>query len=192
MKSTVIGNLNKMKGVKVIEFFETSIREFANTESTNILNGISERNLCGRLALILETNKNNYNLNEYYADTEYNRKQNGRIKTILNDNMEEITINCDLIFHSRGESITRDNLIAIEMKKSERPEHEKISDRNRLRAMTKASYNNNIWSNDGTTHPEHVCGYELGTFVELNKGERTIKIEYFQNGDYIRTINLSF
>lgn len=147
--------------------------------------------MCSRLAIILETKKNDFNLISYYADTEYNRKQNGKIKTILNNNMEEITINCDLIFHSRGENIARDNLITIEMKKSKRPEYEKTSDRNRLKAMTKASYND-IWSNDGTTHPEYVCGYELGAFVELDKDKRNINIEYFKNGNFTYTINLNF
>lgn len=53
----------------------------------------------------------------YYADVEYNRNKDGRVKTILNKKMEVVTINCDLILHSRGNNTKCDNLIAIEMKK---------------------------------------------------------------------------
>ena len=40
-----------------------------------------------------------------------------------------------------------------------------------------------VWSNDGTTHPEHVCGYRLGVFIELNNTTRTAHIEYFMGGE---------
>ena len=75
--------------------------------------------------------------------------------------MQVIQISADLILHSRGNNVAEDSLIAVEMKKSGRPTKEKHADRNRLRAMTKGSYDG-IWSNDRTTHPEHVCGYRLG------------------------------
>lgn len=38
--------------------------------------------------------------------------------TTINGEMKEITIQCDLIVHSRGTNKQRDNLIAVEMKKS--------------------------------------------------------------------------
>ncbi|MFZ3226816.1 MAG: hypothetical protein WA230_15065, partial [Xanthobacteraceae bacterium] len=61
-------------------------------------------------------------------DAEYNRQQNGQIKTIIDDHAHEISVTCDLILHSLGEIIRTDNLIAIEMKKSERPKVEKDED----------------------------------------------------------------
>jgi hypothetical protein len=164
--------------------FEESFDSFLAQESANIVNGVSERNLCGRLALCLEVFKSKYGLKNYYADTEYNRKQNGKVKTVLDDDLQVIVINCDLIFHSRGEIVERDNLIAIEMKKADRPEAEKFKDRARLRAMTKASYDG-VWSYDGKTHPEHVCGYELGIYVELDSNRRTFRIEEFRGGNGI-------
>ncbi len=48
--------------------------------------------------------------------------------------------------------------------------------------MTKPSYDD-IWSNDGTTHPEHVCGYRLGVYIELNNKTRTALIDYFMGGE---------
>jgi len=49
-------------------------------------------------------------------------------------------------------------LIAFERKKTDRPNQQKETDRKRLRALTKESHNG-VWSADGETLPEHVCGY---------------------------------
>ena len=83
--------------------------------------------------------------------------------------------------HSRGENINQDNLIAIEMKKSNRPHKEKEEDSMRLMALTKDSYDD-IWSFDGKTLPEHVCRYELGIYYEINHSQRCIDIEYYSKG----------
>jgi hypothetical protein len=166
----------------LLSFFNDGKFRFFERETENIIDGISERNLCGRLSTYLEFLLEKYNLTEYYSDTEYNRKQNGEVKTILDDNMEIITINCDLIVHSRGSIPKKDNLLAIEMKKSTRPEYEKISDKKRLRTLTKSSYDG-VWSYDGKTHPEHVCGYELGIYIELDIENRNCIIEGFLKGE---------
>ena len=161
-----------------------ALDDFFAREAESLVTTVNERNSCGRLAIYLQNLADRQGLGDYYADPEYNRKQNGQIKTILDDAMEVITINCDLILHSRGANIADDNLIAIEMKKRERPEQEKRADRNRLRALTKSSYDD-IWSNDGTTHPEHVCGYLIGFFIELNNTGRSALIETFVNGEHV-------
>ena len=44
-------------------------------------------------------------------------RNNGRVKTIYNNDLKVVTIICDLIVHSRGEIVEKDNLIALEMKK---------------------------------------------------------------------------
>lgn len=173
------------------DIFKDALDEFFASEAQNILSGVSERNLCARLAMQLERIANEKGLHGYYADTEYNRKQNGKVKTMMDDDMQVISITCDLILHSRGEIIEKDNLIAIEMKKSERPEEEKVSDRSRLRTLTKASFDD-IWSYDGQTHPEHVCGYDLGYFVELNKNNSSYTVQEFKNGNLCRQFNGQF
>ena len=162
--------------------FETSLDLFFANEVTEVLEGVNERSSCGRLAIYMERVAHEHGLTKYFADTEYNRKQNGRVKTILDDDMKVVTINCDLILHSRGQIIAEDNLIAVEMKKSERPNAEKVDDRNRLRALTKSSFDD-IWSNDGVALPEHVCGYALGTFIELDRKQRRCRVEYFSIGE---------
>jgi hypothetical protein len=169
----------------LIKIFKEATDIFFVEELQNILNGVAERNLCGRLAIHLTNKLNEYGIIGYYADPEYNRKQDGKVKTILDDEMEVVPIQCDLIVHSRGNNIKQDNLIAIEMKKSNRPEAEKESDRKRLRALTKDSYDD-IWSYDGSALPEHVCGYVHGIYMILDIRARTCRFEYYQKGKKVR------
>ena len=168
----------------LIDLFDESTDIFLEDEVENILDNIAERNLCGRLAIYVSQKLAENNITGYYADPEYNRKQGGQVKTILDDEMNVVTIQCDLIVHSRGRNIEQDNLIAIEMKKSTRPEAEKEADRKRLRAMTKDSYDG-IWSFDGQTHPEHVCGYIIGVYMIINLAQRTCLLEYYQHGNLV-------
>lgn len=148
--------------------------------------GVSERTLCGSLKGHLDVVKEGTEFEDYYADVEYNRNKNGTIKTccILNKSKlpEPVTINCDLIVHSRGEILYQDNLIAIEMKKSNRPKKEKEDDRRRLIALTKESYDD-VWTFDGKTLPEHVCRYKLGIYYEINFSKKLILLEYYFRGN---------
>ena len=160
--------------------FRESLAQFADDDSLNILNGTSERNLCARFALVLERNAHASGFEGYFADVEYNRNL-GRVKTIINDRMEVVAVTCDLILHSRGQKPARDNLIAVEMKRREHPEADKASDRIRLQALTKDSYDD-VWSYDGKTLPEHVCGYQVGYFVELDLPSSSFTIEEFIDG----------
>lgn len=161
--------------------FKESNDLFLKEEIDNILNDVNERNLCGRLAIYLNDKIRENGISGYYVDTEYNRNLNGRVKTVLDDEMNVINVNCDIIIHSRGQIVHKDNLIAIEMKKSNRPDSEKESDKKRLRALTKDSFDD-IWSFDGIALPEHVCGYSLGFYVELNIRSRVCLIEKYKKG----------
>ena len=113
-------------------------------------------------------------------------RNNGRVKTIYNDDLKVVTIICDLIVHSWGEIIEKDNLIALEMKKSYWPMKEKENDKARLVALTKDSYNG-VWSFDGKTLPEHVCGYDLGIYYEIDSKNCLVYIEYYVKGKKVRT-----
>lgn len=164
------------------EVFEKSMDLFFQHEVLEVLEGVNERNNCGRMSIYLQQVAHQYGLSNYFADTEYNRKQNGAVKTILDGEMKVVPINCDLLLHSRGQVFAEDNLIAVEVKKHDAPRSEKEKDRERLRALTKASYDG-IWSNDGVALPEHVCGYALGVFIELHRVKRTCQFEYFREGE---------
>ena len=136
----------------------------------------------------------NEELNGYYVDVEYNRNKGG-IKTIrktIRDTDEKIIpINCDLIVHSRGECVEQDNLIAIEMKKSNRSMEEKNKDRERLIALTKDSFDD-VWAFDGRNLPEHVCRYVLGVYYEINYNRKKITIEYYRKGKNVNQYTLDF
>lgn len=171
--------------------FEASLHMFLERERQELLEGVNERSNCARWALYIERSAELQGLSGYFADAEYNRKQNGQIKTILNEEHVTIPINCDLIFHSRGENVAQDNLIAIELKKHDRPLREKQKDRARLRALTKVSYDG-IWVADGVTPPEHVCGYMLGAYVEIDRVQELCTVEYFIQGEHSDAQSLRF
>lgn len=168
----------------LVEIFDESLDIFLDLERENLLNDVAERNLCSRLAIYITPKLDEYGIIGYFADPEYNRKQGGRVKTMLDNEENIITIQCDLIVHSRGRVVKHDNLIAIEMKKSTRHENEMIADRKRLRTLTKESYDG-LWSWEGEAHPEHVCGYLLGIYIIVNIAERYCIIEYYKHGNLV-------
>ena len=177
--------------IKAKTVFEDAFKIFLEKEGENILNDVAERNLCARLSFYIETILSKNGLDNYFSDPEYNRKQNGKVKTILDSEMHVIPIQCDIVVHTRGKEVQYDNLIAIEMKKAHRPRLEKTNDQNRLRALTKDSYDG-VWSADGETHPEHVCGYALGVYIEINLNQKTSLLEYYQKGEKVSENSCSF
>lgn len=170
---------------RLIDLFESANSNFIATDLDLFISKASERTLCGALMLHLNNLVQGSEFASYKVDVEYNRNKNGKvkthIKTIHGPKDVIVKINCDLIIHSRGNNIDQDNLIAIEMKKSDRKQEDKDSDRMRLIALTKDSYND-IWSFDGTALPEHVCRYALGIYYEVNYRKRIVKIEYYKKG----------
>lgn len=156
---------------------------------------VSERTLCGALMIELYEVIKDTKYCEYFVDVEYNRNVGGTLKTfkktIRGIDEKIVTINCDLIVHSRGQNISQDNLIALEMKKSTGKRSNKESDRNRLECLTKSS-NQYAWSYGGRRLPENVCGYGLGIYYEVNFRKRSILVEYYKHGYcyFQYTINL--
>ncbi|MGE6610925.1 hypothetical protein ACQKFG_10430 [Peribacillus sp. NPDC076916] len=181
--------MNKYNEIK--NLFELANNKYLIEQKNLIQSGVSERTLCGQLMLYLNEVKKTTQYKQYFVDVEYNRNVNGRLKTIKDGEGEIITINCDLILHSRGENLAQDNLIALEMKKSNGSRSEKEKDRERLKALTRQSFDN-IWSSDGKSLPEHVCRYILGVYYEINISRMVAKVEYYQDGkllhNYIKTI----
>jgi hypothetical protein len=166
-------------------FFEEANKRLLFSDGGLLLMRVSERTLCGALMLHLHEVLKNTRFKDYHVDVEYNRNKGGKLKTykktITGDDYQIITINCDLIVHSRGNIVARDNLIAVEMKKSSQSQRTKGKDRERLEALTKNSFDD-IWSFDGKTLPEHVCRYALGIYYEINFAKNEALIEYYKNG----------
>ena len=174
---------------ELVTLFENANRAFLLAERDLFRTEVSERTLCGALMLhIHDIIKEDDSYVGYYTDVEYNRNRGGIKtirKTIQGMHEEIITINCDLILHSRGEKVEQDNLIAIEMKKSTRRRKDKQADRERLMALTKDSFDD-VWAWDYNL-PEHVCRYALGVYYEINYGRREIKVEYYRRGKLVHS-----
>jgi len=181
---------------KLTYLFESAINSLIKADCTLFINRCSERTICGALMLQLNKKIRCTPFSGYHSDVEYNRNVNGKIKTIngnlktiLLDELTPIRINCDLILHSRGKNVLQDNLMAIEMKKSNRPDKEKDKDRVRLMALTRNSYDG-VWSADGKILPEHVCRYILGVYVEINKEFNNLSFEYYRNGMRVKMFTI--
>lgn len=168
----------------LVELFETANKGFLKENYRLLVDGVSERTLCGTLSQWLRNTISVTDYSAYHVDVEYNRNA-GRVKTIYKDELTVVSITCDLIVHSRGEIAERDNLIAIEIKKSTRPHSEKENDRARLVALTRTSYDG-VWYYDGNL-PEHVCGYGLGVYYEINRKKYEILIEYYMSGKLVES-----
>lgn len=177
------------------EMFLISNQSFMCDDKDLLDSQVSERSLCG--ALMLHLNRlmlQSEGFEGYYTDVEYNRNR-GNIKTvkktIRGPEEQIINVTCDLIMHSRGKHPEQDNLIAIEMKKSNRPKSEKTADKERLKALTKNTFDD-FWSYDGVTLPEHVCRYIVGIYYEIDFERSTIHLEYYKQGELVECQKLRF
>lgn len=156
---------------------------------------VSERTLCGALMLALNDVIRKKGYEGYFVDVEYNRNVGSKFeslkKTCKGLQGEEITINCDLLVHSRGENLEADNLIALEMKKSNLSKEAKDRDRARLKALT-STQDKRLLDETIKKFPENVCGYKLGIYYEVNFKKHTILIEYYYTGQLTDVDKIDF
>lgn len=136
--------------------------------------GLSERCLCGALMCELNKQLEKRNWKNYYADIEFNRDEDSIkcINYITDDGVSLKRIFTDIIVHSRGKERI-DNLIALEMKKSNASQAEIDEDKARLRQLTKQNSNTSLCS----------YAYLFGIYYEINLDKKEIKIEFFNNGN---------
>ena len=167
----------------LVILFEYANKNLLHKDFDLIQQDVSERTVCANLMLHLNRSLWGTPFRSYYTDVEYNRNKNGIVKTIMDRNEVITNITCDLIMHSRGKYIEQDNLLALEMKKSSRPDSEKQKDKNRLIALTRDGYS--AWSFDGVTLPDHVCRYILGIYYEIDFDHHRIYLEYYRHGELI-------
>ena len=170
--------------------FERANAHFLHEAYHAIINNVSERNWYGTMKSCLDRAKTGTGARNYHTDIEYNRNA-GQLKTIMDERSEVISICCDVIFHSRGEVIEQDNLIAIEMKKTGSTDDDRSKDITRLRCLTRDSFND-TWSFDGLALPEHVCRYMLGVFYEVDIATQSAVIQYYRLGELYHEYNVSF
>lgn len=167
------------------EIFERANDSFLRKNSRLFEIQVAERTLCGALMIELYEVIRNTRYSGYYVDVEYNRNVAGTLitakKTVQGPDRQSVTVNCDLIVHSRGQNKNQDNLIALEMKKSTARKKCKENDRNRLETLTR-NPDQDVWSPGGKISPEHVCGYGLGVYYEVNFRRENILVEYYREG----------
>ena len=140
----------------------------------NINDGVSERNICARLAHHIENIMRRYDrahntklFKGYYADVEYDKMNHREQKFYENYLHERKRMVSDLLIQSRGE---KRNLLAIEMKRWN-SYNKRREDRDRLRALVSPVPENNDLN--------CVYGTLVGAFV-IYSNEK-VKIELYEN-----------
>ncbi len=159
------------RDIIIYDILQPSLYKLYEMDYDNIRNGVSERNICARLAYhmenIMRSCDNRTLFENYYADVEYNRMGNGELKRYENSEHLPQYMVADLLIHSRGEPR---NLLAVEMKRKNNYV-KRNKDRERLEALV-------------STTPIHstmpcVCGTMVGAFI-IFSSEKVI-VEFYEN-----------
>lgn len=151
-----------------------SLKQLYQVDYDNIRFGVSERNICARLAHHMENimreydriNHTDYFWN-YYADVEYNRMGNGELKMYENSEKLPRYMVSDLLIQSRG---YERNYLAVEMKRKGNNRHVD-EDKERISSMVSPRLKNE----------EQRCIHNtlVGAFIVYGIGG--VEIELFEN-----------
>ena len=163
------------RNIIIYDILQPSLLRLYEKDYFNIRNGVSERNICARLAHHMEIIMDRSNhFNGYFADVEYNRKNDGTIKHSEGYKKVSLTMVSDLIVHKRNAD---NNLLAVEMKRWNNYDKRK-EDRDRLKSVVSS--------------PEEEkgdCVYDttLGAFIIYSAGK--VLVEFYGKvngkGDWI-------
>lgn len=163
-----------MRDIILYEALIPSLQRLYEVDYDNIHFGVSERNICARLAHHMETLMREYDdrhsnryFDRYYADVEYNRMGNGDLKCYEKENRPQYMVS-DLLIQARGYGR---NLLAVEMKRKGNYRNVK-GDKERLKSLV-SSPDNEIIAR------RCVHNTVLGAFVVYS--EKGVKIELFEN-----------
>ena len=164
-----------MRKFVIYEILIPSLQQLYEKDYFNIRIGVSERNICARLAYHMETIMHESdNFRDFFADVEYNRKNDGTIKHSEGYKKVSLLMVSDLIVHKRNAD---NNLLAVEMKRWNNYDKRK-EDRDRLKSVVSS--------------PEEEkgdCVYDttLGAFIIYSAGK--VLVEFYGKvngkGDWI-------
>ena len=166
----MIKDENKKKLTEeLIDIFEKAKNEFLEKEKAIIKNDTNERTLTQRLAFYLELQlRKNIKYENYSVDCEYNRKEEDIKRLKFGKNTDKKEIYPDIIVHQRK---IKNNLIAIEMKKTTSRNTDKIKDIEKLKALT---------------DEKNCYSYILGIYFELDITDNNNNIiNFFVDGEEI-------
>ena len=158
-----------MRKFVIYEILIPSLQQLYEKDYFNIRNGVSERNICARLAHHMEIIMDRSNdFNGYFADVEYNRKNDGTIKHSEGYKKVSLLMVSDLIVHKRN---AENNLLAIEMKRWNNYD-KRGKDKLRLKSVV---------SSPCLEDRKDDCVYDttLGAFIIYSPN--IIKIEFYEN-----------
>lgn len=127
------------KAIVLHDILIPSICKLYKEDFSNIRFGVSERNICARLAHHMENIMREYDaknrtsfFTSYYADVEYNRMGNGDMKFYEDSQKRPRYMVSDLLIQSRG---YEGNLLAVELKKKGATKKAIAKDRERLTSL---------------------------------------------------------
>ena len=174
--------MNISKHIIIHDILIPSLKQLYKRDYLNIKYQVSERNICARLSLHMESIMREYDKShssylfcDYYADVEYNRMSNGDLKTFENNECRPQYMVSDLLIHSRKPT---DNYLAVEMK---RKGNRKCvaKDKDRLCSIVSSSLQ----------IPSNQCVYNtlVGAFIEYSPKSVMINIFEDMNGRGMHT-----
>lgn len=160
--------INEFERYSIInDILMPSLQRLYEKDHFNICSGVSERNICARQAHHMENIMHESNqYKDFYADVEYNRKNDGTIKHSEGDKKVSLLMVSDLIVHKRNAD---NNMLAIEMKRWNNYDKRK-ADRYRLKSVVSSPENK-----------KDDCVYDttLGAFI-IYSSEK-ILVEFYEN-----------
>ena len=165
------------KDILLEEILIPSLRKLYEVDYFNILMGVSERNICARLAHHLENAMRDYDrdhesglFDNCFADVEYNRMGFGSLKHYMNCRNERQYIVCDLLIQRRGYG---GNLLAAELKRKGNRKNVN-EDKDRLKSL--------VSSSEG--REDDLCVHDtlLGAFIEYSKNGARVELYEAVNG----------
>lgn len=164
----------EMKDIIIYQILFPSLQELYKVDYDNIRWGVSERNICARLAHHMENILRDYDIHNYpsffdgyFVDVEYNRMSNGNLKQYENSEHRPKYMVSDLLIQTRDD---RRNLLAVEMKR--KGNNKNINDdKKRLISLVSPS----------STSSPYNCVHDtlLGAFIQYSKDY--VNIELFEN-----------
>ena len=170
-------NYFEMRNIILNEILVPSLVELYAVDYDNIRNGVSERNICARLAHHMENLMRRYDqINnemrfwEYYADVEYNRMGNGDLKHYESSEHRPVYMVSDLLIQKR---VGGRNLLAVEMKRKGNHRHV-AKDKERIMSLVSSPKN---------YEEEGRCVHDtlVGAFIEYSK--KGVMVELYENID---------
>ena len=173
-----------MKDIILNEILIPSLKKLYQEDYNNIKFGVSERNICARLAHHMENIMREYDdqhypspFQDYYADVEYNRMSNGDYKFYEDSLKRPRYMVSDLLIHCRG---CKRNLLAIEMKRK----GNKVGvdqDKERLASLVTPYTQDQL--------PDCVHDTLLGAFIEYST--KGVNMDLFTFSDEEQKVSIS-